>query len=212
MKLRKSEIGVLAIIIASFGLSVFVFPMLPEKVASHWGINGEVNGYMPAFWGAFLMPIISVAMFAIFAVIPRVDPKKKNIEKFRDYFDEFILLFFLFMFYIHLLTIYWNVGGRFNMVQYMSPAFALLFIGVGILISHAESNWSIGIRTPWTLSNETVWKKTHALGGKMFMISGAIALFGVVLPDFAIWLMLVPVLLTALTTIVYSYLEYRKIS
>ena len=211
MKLRKSEIGVLAIIIASIGLGLYAYPMLPEKVASHWGMNGEVNGYMPSFWGAFLMPMISIAMFLIFLVIPRIDPKKQNIEKFRKYFDAFIILFFLFLFYLDALTIYWNLGGRFNMTQMLAPAFGVLFFAIGIMVSHAESNWSIGIRTPWTLSNVTVWKKTHALGGRLFMYSGVLALGGVVVPQIAIWLMLVPVLLTALVTVVYSYLEYRKI-
>ena len=211
MKLRKSEIGLLAIIIASFGLGVYVYPLLPEKVASHWNMAGEVNCYMPKFWGAFLMPIISAALFPLFLLIPRIDPKKQNIEKFRKYFDAFNILFFLFLFYLFTLTLIWNLDARFNMIQMLSPAFAVLFYYIGVMVAHAESNWSIGIRTPWTLSNEKVWKKTHDLGGKLFQICGAVSLIGVVLPSYAIWLILVPVVLTALVTIVYSYLVYRKI-
>jgi uncharacterized membrane protein len=200
----------MGIVVASFALGFYVYPMLPERVASHWDMAGEVNGHVPAFWGAFLMPLVTLAMFPLFMVIPRIDPRKQNIEKFRKYFDAFILIFFLFLFYINLLTLYWNIGGGFNMVQMLAPAFGVLFYYIGVMVSHSESNWSVGIRTPWTLSSESVWKKTHALGGKLFMASGVLSLIGVALPAHAIWFMLVPVMLTALVTVVYSYVVFRK--
>jgi len=202
----------MAIILASVVLGIYVYPLLPEKMASHWGAEGEVNGYMPKFWGVFLMPMISVALFALLAVVPRVDPKKKNIEKFRKYYDIFMVLFFVFLNYLYALTLIWNFGVQFNMTQMLAPAFGMLFYAVGVMVGHADTNWSIGIRTPWTLSNETVWKKTHAIGGRMFKYSAVIAACGFVLPDYAILLMIVPVIFTALFTVVYSYVEYTKIS
>jgi len=209
--MRKSNIISLAIVVASFIVAGYFYPQLPEKVASHWNAQGNVDGYLPKFWGAFLMPIISVVMYLLFLIIPAIDPKKQNIEKFRKYFDWFIVLMLLFLFYLYALTLAWSLNYRFNLIQLLSPAFALLFYYSGVLINHAEPNWTIGIRTPWTLSNETVWKKTHILGGKLFKTTGSISLLGIFWPDYAIGLIIIPSITAALVSIIYSYLKFRKL-
>ncbi len=183
---------------------------MSEKMASHWNIQGEVNGYMSKFWGLFLMPIISIGLLILFILIPKIDPLKANINKFRKYFDGFIVLIMIFLFYIYLLTLFWNLGFRFDMGRLMVPALGILFYYCGILVENAKRNWFIGIRTPWTLSNEKVWEKTHKIGGKLFKIAGLIALLGIFFPNYAFYFILVPVLLVAVYTIAYSYFEYQK--
>ncbi len=210
MKIRKLEITSFIIVVLSFIAGLFVYPYLPETIASHWSATGEVNGYMSKFWGVFLMPIISAAMLLLLVVVPRIDPKKENIEKFRKYFDRFILLIFLFLLYIYGLTLWWNLGGRFNMSVFLIPAFAILLYFIGSLVSNAKMNYSIGIRTPWTLANERVWQKTHAIGGKLFKGAAFLSLLGIFFPNFSIWFVLIPVLFVTIVTVVYSYLEYRR--
>lgn len=68
----------------------------------------------------------------------------------------------------------------------------------------------MGIRTPWTLSSETVWKKTHEIGGKLFRIAGIIAFAGVLAGEYAMWFILMPVLAVAVITVLYSYFEFQK--
>lgn len=183
---------------------------MPEKIASHWNAQGKVDGYMSKFWGLFLMPIISIALFLLFILIPKIDPLKKNIEKFRKYFDMFIVLVFIFLFYIYLLTIFWNIGIKFNMTLALVPALGILYFAVGIVTENAKRNWFIGIRTPRTLSNDVVWNKTHKIGGKLFKIAGVIAFSGLFFPNYAIFLIIVPVIFVAFYTIIYSYFEYKK--
>jgi uncharacterized membrane protein len=208
--MRKIQIIVLGIILFSFVTSVYFYDKMPEKMASHWNAQGEVDGYMPKSWALFLMPLISAGLFLLFVAVPKIDPMKENIKKFIKFYDVFILLFIGFLFYIQSLTILWGAGTRFDIIQALSPAFALLFYYCGILTENAKQNWFIGIRTPWTMSSEIVWNKTHRLGGKLFKISGIIAVFGVLLPDYAIFLVLVPVILFAAYTVIYSYLEYQR--
>lgn len=210
MNIRKTELVILGIILFSFILGIYFYPLMPEKIASHWNAQGQVNGYLPKFWGLFLMPFLSIALFLLFVFIPKIDPLKANIEKFRKYYDRFILLIIAFLFYVYLLTIFWNIGMRFNLGQVLAPAFAILFYYCGILIENAKRNWSIGIRTPWTLSNEKVWEKTHKVGGKLFKIAGVIALFGAFFPDYALFYIIIPVILVVAYAFVYSYLEYQK--
>jgi uncharacterized membrane protein len=209
--MRKGEIAALVIIALSFIIGIYFYNQFPDRIASHWNAQGQVDGYMSKFWGLFLMPIISVAMFGLFILIPRIDPLKKNIQQFRKYFDRFIVLIFLFLLYLYILTILWNLSFRFNMVLVMVPAFSALFYYAGVLTEKAKRNWFIGIKTPWTLSNEIVWKKTHKLGGKLFKICAIISLLGFLFQQIAIWLLVVPALLLSVFVFVYSYIEFHKI-
>lgn len=211
MKLRRGEVVSLILVVISFIVAWVFYPELPEKVASHWNVLGEVDGYTNRFWGAFLLPLVLTAMLVLFLAVPRIDPKRENIQKFRGYFDQFIVTLFLFLIYLDGLTLAWNLGYSFNLMRFLSPAFAVLFYVTGVMVTHARTNWTIGIRTPWTLSSPQVWQKTHNLGGKLFMLSGIIALLGVIFPFLAVWFVVVPVILSSIITVLYSYLEFNKL-
>lgn len=210
MNMRKSEIIILGIILLSFIVGFYFYPQMPEKVASHWNAQGQVDGYMSKFWGLFLMPFILIGLGLLFIAIPRIDPLKANIEKFRKYYDGFIILFFIFMLSPYFWTILWNIGIKISPNVTLPIGLGLLFFYCGILCENAKRNWFIGIRTPWTLSSERVWDKTHKIGGKLFKIAGVVAFVGIFFQSYALFFLLVPVILVAAYTIIYSYFEYRK--
>jgi len=209
--MNKNNIISIVIIILSFLIGIYAYQYFPEKIASHWGSDGQVNGYMSKFWGIFLVPIISIALLLLFNFIPKLDPLKKNYNKFKEYYYSFISMIIIFLFYIFLLTIIWNFGIIFNMSLAIIPALGFLFFYIGILLKHLKRNWFIGIRTPWTISSDRVWDKTHKLGSKLFIISGIITLFGIFFQSYMIWFMLVPILVSSIWLFIYSYLEYKKI-
>jgi len=202
--------SILAILIA-FAISIYFFPSLPDQIATHWNAQGEADGYTSKFMGLFLMPIIMVGIFIIFIVIPLIDPLKKNYKKFSGHYNTFVLFMILFLLYIHIISLLWNLEYRFNFTQAFLPALAILFFYIGIFLKKAKRNWFVGIRTPWTISNEKVWDKTHQLGGKLFKIAGILTLIGILFPDYSIWFILIPILAFTTYLIVYSYLVYRKI-
>jgi len=210
--MKKIIAADLLIIFLSFLIGIYFYHKMPVTVASHWNSQGQVDGYISKFWGLFLMPLISSGLLLILLFAPKLDPLKLNIKKFRKYYDFFILLLLLFLFYLYLLTIFWNLGFKFNMNLVLPPAFGLLISYIGVLTEKAKRNWFIGIRTPWTLSSDEVWKKTHKLGGKMFKTAGLLAIFGIFVGDYAIYFCLFPVIFVAVYTIVYSYFEYQKLS
>ena len=208
MKNQKTIfLGIVGIL---FIIGTFLYPLMPEQMASHWNSNGEVDGYMSKFWGVFLTPFMSLGLIIIFLLIPKIDPLKANIEKFRKYYDEFVVLILLFLSYVYFLTIFWNLGYRFNMTIMIFLMIAPLFYYSGILIENAKRNWFIGIRTPWTLSSEKVWNKTHKLGGKLFKLSGALVLLGILFEKYAIIFVILPIILSSVYLFVYSYFEYQK--
>ncbi len=87
-----------------------VYPYLPDRIASHWNIKGEVDGYAGKFWGVFLFPILMAVIFIFYLIIPKIDPLKANIESFRKYYNAFWLMLFIFFIYIFALTLAWNFG------------------------------------------------------------------------------------------------------
>ena len=209
--MKKTIITAWVLVMISIIVGIYLYPQMPDKMASHWGAGGEVDGYMSKFWGLFLMPIVLAVCLLLFIGLPKIDPLKKNVEKFRNYYEGFILVFILFMAYIYSLTVAWNLGYTFNMSIMIIPAMGLLFYYIGVMVEHAKRNWFIGFKNPWTLSSNEVWEKTHKLGGKLFKASGIIALSGLFIQKYAIWLLLIPILFTAVYSTVYSYQEYKKV-
>ncbi len=200
----------LVLIIAAFVISVYVYPAAPDEVPSHWNAKGEVDGYMSKFWGLFILPIIMSLLFPLFLILPKIDPLKKNVMKFINYFHGLIIVLFCFFFYIHVLIIFASFGTIFNMTVMIMPALGLMFYFIGIVTENAKQNWFIGIRTPWTLSNEKVWNKTHKLGGKLLKLMALLAIIGIFFGEWGIWLFIVPVLALSFYLVAYSYFEYQK--
>ena len=199
-------------IVIAIMAGVFLWNQLPEQMASHWNANDEVDGTMPKFWGVFLMPIVTLGMLALFIFIPNMDPLKANIVEFRETFNLFIVFFVTFMLYVHILTLIWSLGyNNFKMSTALLPIIGLMFIFIGYMLRKARRNFFIGIRTPWTLSSDTVWSKTHQLGSILFMLSGVFAMIGGFFGGMlAFWLMFVPLIGSTLFLVAYSYVLYRN--
>lgn len=211
MKSAKFKIFPVLVILFSIIIGAYFYPKMPLLIASHWGADGQVNGYMTKFWGLFFMPLISIILYFLFIFLPYADPYKKNFKKFEKYFNNFINVIFIFLFYIYLITIFWNLGNRFNMIQILSPAFSLMYIFAGFLLAKTRRNWFVGIRTPWTISSKLVWKKTHALGAKLFIIAGILSLLSLFLPQYSLAFVLYPIIVFSIFLFVYSYVIFRQI-
>ncbi len=211
MNIKTTSIIVLTLIAIALVAGLALWNQLPDQMASHWNSNDQVDGYISRFWGVFLMPLITLGMFVLFLVVPGIDPLKANIAQFREAFNMFIALMVAFMLYVHGLTLVWSLGYQdFKMSAAMLPFMGILFIAIGYLLRQAKRNFFIGIRTPWTLSSDSVWDKTHQLGSILFMVSGAFAILGGFFGGMtAIWLMFVPLIGSSLFLVIYSYVLYR---
>lgn len=212
MSTRTTTILVLLMILGATVAGLLLWNQLPDPMASHWNINDQADGYMSRTWGVFMMPLITLGMLVLFLVIPSIDPLRANIAQFRGAFNLFIVLIITFMVYIYGLTLAWNLGYTgFRMSSAMLPALGLLFIFIGFMMRQARRNFFIGIRTPWTLSSDTVWEETHRIGAVLFMISGALAFLGGFFGGItAFWLMFAPLMGSTIFLLMYSYVLYRR--
>ena len=164
----KRHLFAIIVIILTFFIGIFTYNILPEQIASHWNANGEVDGYMNKFAGLFLLPIFTTIIFLLLIFLPKIDPIRKDAQGFRKEYDTFVFVFTLYMLVIYIFTILWNLGIKFEMGKFILITIALLFFYLAKLIEKSKRNWFIGIRTPWTLSSDKVWEKTHEKGGIIF--------------------------------------------
>ncbi len=195
-----------------FIVAIYFYPLLPDKIATHFNAQGIPDAFMGKFWGLFIMPIVALLLYGLFVIIPHVDPLKKNIEKFRTHYDIFVFIFMTFFLYLELGIILWNVGIRIDMTRFVTFPIGILYVYLGVLLFKSRRNWFVGIRTPWTLSSEEVWNKTNTLGGWLFLIDGILVIIsfftGKFLMFFMVWMMFVIVIIL----FVYSYLLWNKLS
>lgn len=187
-----------------------LYTQLPDPMPSHWNAAGQVDGYMPKFWGIFLLPLVTIGIMLFLLAIPQIDPLKANIDQFRGLFNAFIVVFVAYMLYVYALTLAAALGYQFNMTVMLLPAMGLLFIGIGYMMQSAKRNFFIGIRTPWTLASDKVWDETHKLGGKTFMLGGVLTFLSAFLGENGIWLMLVGLMVAAFVPIIYSFILWKR--
>ena len=209
MACMKMQIALMALVIVSIALSAAVYPMLPERIASHWNIDGVADDAASKTVVLGLMPGLMIVLALLLWFIPSLDPLKRNIASFRPYYNRFIVLILAFLLYLQLVVIVWNLGVQQHIGQALAPAFAALFYYCGILLQHAKRNWFIGIRTPWTLSSDRVWAATHRRGSSLFKVAGVIALVGALLPSLTFYFVIIPVIAFAIYITIYSYVVYQ---
>jgi len=199
-----------SIVLASLVLGIAFHGSMPWRIASHWNALGEADDTMSRDLGAFLLPGVMALIAVLALVIPRIDPFAANIALFRKYFDVLMLLILGFMFVAHLFVLLWNTGTRIDPHLVFPAGIAALFYYVGVICGVARRNWFVGIRTPWTLSSDRVWEKTHARAAPLFKISALVIFGGAFMGDLAMVAFLLPIVVLIPYLVLYSYLEYRR--
>jgi len=210
MSTKTATITILGMLILAFLVALILYPQMPDPMPSHWNASGEVDGYMPKFWGLFLLPLIAAGIFGLFLAIPRIDPLRANIAQFSGAYNLMMVLLTGYMLYVYALTLFWALGYQFNMTVMLLPAMGVLFIAIGYLIGKAKRNFFVGIRTPWTLSSDTVWARTHALGKWTFIGAGGVSIVCAFLGEIGFWVFTLSMLAAAFVPVVYSYLLWRR--
>ena len=197
---------------ALLAFSWWVLPQLPDQVATHWGLDGQPDGWSSARFGAFMLPGMMLVMSVIMAALPGIDPLKKNYAFHGSVYFLLANVVVLFMGAVHLLVLGSALGWPVNMRAVLPVLLGALFLFIGRMLPRMQPNWFMGIRTPWTLSSEEVWRKTHQVGATSFTIAGvAVMLVGVLVPNaFATKFMLAAIMVGAVWPVVYSYLEWRR--
>src|SRR6267378_1495016 len=171
----------LLIVAAAVIASAVVYPRLPERIPTHWELSAHPSGTVPTpnggssrLWGAWALPVFLLGMWALVIILPKIDPRGSNYAKFGGTFEGIIVSIMLFMLGMHIIILGAALGYPVAMDRVFPVGLGVLFIVIGNLLPRARPNWFVGIRTPWTLSSDRVWEKTHRFGGHVFVAGGVI--------------------------------------
>ncbi|MGI1799570.1 SdpI family protein [Priestia sp. TRN 1309] len=207
----KKHVFPLGITLLTLVAWLIALPHLPATMPIHWGANGEADGFATKINAMILTVGIMVLIYFIIAFVPRIDPRKENYKYFSKTYNILLNAVLLLFFFVNMSTILQGLGYNVPM-SYIAPIMAgLVFIIIGNYLQRVRSNYFMGIRTPWTLSNENVWKKTHRLSGKLFFIGGLLILISAFLPDgYKSVIMWGSIVLCVAIPYLYSYLAYKK--
>lgn len=178
MKIKRILMIILAILPLAMVLAVY--NKLPGLVPMHWGIDGSVDRYGEKS-ELFLLAGINIFMAVLFYVMPKIDPKRRNYDRFQASYEWIILWTMGFMVVMMGLTLAETMyPGTLNIGKWVCVMVALLFISIGNMLPKIKRNYFTGVKTPWALSSDTVWNKTHRLGGKCFVLGGFLMLISAV--------------------------------
>lgn len=193
-----------------------VYPSLGPTLPIHFDMAGKPNGYgsRGTFVGVVLMISgIGLGTALLVRFLPRIDPKNKA-KYSQAIFIRISYALLLFLSLLSAVIIYSSVNGHFTLPQkLLYPLLGLFFAYLGNLFNNVKPNYFVGIRTPWTLENEVVWRKTHKLAARIWLPGGILlAIAGWFLPPTAAHITFVAALvIMALVPIIYSYMLFRQL-
>lgn len=212
--MKKFALIGVVISILMLALSAYAWNQIPagQELPVHWNAAGEVDRYGSKAEGLLLLPAISMGMFALLALIPKIEPRKLNIEQSAKAYLATGVILGGFMLLVHGTAVAAALGSTINTSVVVTAALGVLFIVIGNFMGKIRSNFMFGVRTPWTLSSELSWNKTHRLTGKLFMAWGVIMLILAFTGTAAQLLIYAVVGILGITvwSFVYSYLVWRN--
>lgn len=207
----KKEILPIVMIVVIALIGFYLYPQLPDLVPSHWGISGEIDGWMPKVFAVYFFPALILFIYLLLSFLPLMDPLKVNIEMFSRSYFWFKVVLVLFLSSLYLMSLYAGLGYEVNVGRFVTLGIAALFAVIGYIMPQIKKNYTFGIRLPWTLHSEEVWVKTHKFGGKLFIALAVLMAAASFLPG--VWtfgILLGGVFFMLVVLVIYSYMEYRN--
>lgn len=203
-----------AMVAVMFAVSAYAWFHLPAhvRIPVHWGIDGRPDRFAGKAKGLLLEPCIAMMVVLVFRIIPIIEPRQRNLLRSFVAYRAVALSVTGFMLALHILVT-GNLLGLFHvsMTAIAGIGVSILLMALGNYMGKVRSNFLFGIRTPWTLSSNLTWDKTHRLGGRLMFLSGLAGLvLCPVLGSAGFRIFIVLVIASAFFSVFYSWLVWRK--
>jgi uncharacterized membrane protein len=191
--------------------ALILYNKLPETMVTHFGLNNIPNGTMSK--GITILMLVVLGLIPLLMrVFREIDPKKSNYDKFLTAFEVKRLGITILLAVVGWSIIEINLGYHLNILRIVMIVIGAVLTINGNYLTQVKHNYTFGIRTPWTLANEEVWRKTHRLGGPFLMTGGIIALISAFIDSpLTIVIFLAVIVITALIPLIYSYVIFARI-
>jgi len=212
MKTIKKEWINWIIILLPFVFIAINWDKFPDRIATHFGIDGQPNDYSSKVTGLILFPGINILMYGLFLIIPLIDPRKQSYNMFEGKWKIIRMVLHLFLSSITVVTAVYSLGYNINIGSVVCYSITILFLILGNYMGNIRSNYFVGIRVPWTLANEEVWNQTHRMAGKVWVFFSLLMLALLYFIPNAEWLLLPYIIIITLVPIVYSFIKYKQLT
>lgn len=210
MKQTGTWIVSLVFILLMLGVAVWIYPQLPPQTAIHWDANGVANGWAPRLWAAALPVLLMAGLTLLFAVLPVISPRKFEIAPFARTYGIIVLATLAFLLVVGTIALLAGAGHHVSVELVVPIAVGALLMVIGNFMGKFRKNFFIGIRTPWTLTSDLVWERTHRLAGWLFVFAGLVWIVGGLLQA-SPTVLVAAVLAAGFIPAIYSYFLYRRI-
>lgn len=172
----KVTLLVSVLLIAAVGIyTQAVYAGLPERIPTHWGLNGQPDQWDHKGMGALLMPGMMVLLLLMMFGLPYLSPQRFRVESFRQTWNAVFLLVLGMMGYLQVIMLQAasHPGPLSN--RLLIGGICLFLAAIGLFMPRVGRNFWMGVRTPWTLASDKVWTATHQLAGWTMGLSGLLA-------------------------------------
>jgi uncharacterized membrane protein len=202
------------LVAASIIAAAWLYPGLPDKIPTHWNIEGKVDGY-GGKWTLFMFPLLMVGMLVLFYFLPALSPQHFEVDTFRPtylYIMDIVLGLFLYMQGVLLYTVDQSVhaGRSVDLGSGFLAGLFLFFALMGNQLGKVRKNFYIGVRVPWTLASDRVWNDTHRLAA-WTMTAGGLIGFVLTILGVSIIVSIVILVASGLIPVVYSFVHYKAL-
>lgn len=172
----------------------------------------ERDEYAGKFLTIFAVPILIAITVGLLPLFARIEPRQLHIVQSHKALTTIWVTYLLFFLIIQTVLLLKNLGYDPTIATYWPILAGLVIIVMGNYLGKIRSNNFAGFRTPWTLSSELSWNKTHRLGGKLLFLLGVVLIAGsiIVIGKFWAYFLLVASLLWTVVLVVYSYFIWKS--
>jgi uncharacterized membrane protein len=201
----------LLLVLASVALSAWAYPLLPDRVPTHWDLAGNVNGYSSRFLAVSIMPAVVVFMWLLMLVLPAISPRGFRLEESASAFYICMLAVGALLFVMQFVILRAGMTGGAPSLTLMFASIGVLFAVIGSFLGRLKKNFWFGVRTPWTLASDEVWQRTNKLAGQLFIAGGAAVVIASFFGTAVVAVLIAVIAITVCISVIYSYVLYRRL-
>ena len=190
-------------------VGLILWNRLPETIATHWGVDGQADGYGSLPFAVFVPYLCLLAGHWFCFLVTANDPRNQN----RNWKPIRLVLWIMPVLsnIIGIIMYSLALGVQVSVSGIMIAALGLMFVAIGNYLPKCRQNHTIGIKVPWTFASEENWNATHRFGGRVWMIGGVVMMLAAFLPTgWSAGVTVAAAVILSIVPIVYSYCYYRK--
>jgi len=183
---------------------------LPDKIVTHWGIDGTPDTWSNKAFAVFGIPLFIIAIHWVCVLVTAFIGWSENIQ---GKALRLVLWICPVISLVCMTMVYASALGLIVNVEILMPLLiGIMLIVVGNYLPKCKRNNVIGIKIPWTLKSDENWYHTHRFGSVVWVIAGFVMILMALLrmPVVAFVTIFVAIILPFVFSLVYYLKKERK--